>query len=166
MRKVYKDRLLKLADFLANTVPRKHFSLDYFTRDNDRHTTTASQDVIENEYATLLVKLHEIKKDFQPHKCGAVACAIGWLPAVFPRSFMWDKEASVILRCDADKTCPNGDFDVVEEFLGLNINQVHKLFTTDYYPKDRRGPKSVANKIRNFVKTGKLSNKEYEVEEL
>lgn len=161
MRKVFKDRLLKVADFLENTVPKKHFDLKYFTRDED----TADDDSLDcrnsDQNEVLLRKLNKIKKDFKPHTCGAVACAIGWMPAIFPRTFKWDKDASIVLR-SSDADYPDADFDAIQVFLNLNYDEVSKLFTSDYYPKGRRGPKSVAKKIKQFVNTGQLSNKMYD----
>lgn len=165
MKQIQKNRLLKLADFLENTVPRKHFDLTYITHDKDTYDPKDdSKEVIENENKVLLVKLNEIKKDFKSHNCNTVACAVGWLPAVFPRTFMWNKNADVILRYAENEKCPLTDFDAVEEFLGLQDSDIGKLFIIDYYPKDRRGPKSVAKKIRAFVKTGNLSGKQYHVD--
>lgn len=165
MNQIHKARLLKLADFLENTVPKKHFDLDHFTRDNDLYDTPLdnfTKKVVDEEYKVLLKKLNKIKKDFKPHTCGAVACAVGWFPAVFPRSFMWNEDTAVILKTDINKKYANVDFDVVESFLGIDEDQVHRLFTSDFYPLGKRGPKSVAKKIKNFVKTGKLSDKMYE----
>lgn len=167
MRKVYKDRLLKIADFLENILPKKHFDLEYFTRDKDIDTDDDDDSFSirsSDENEILIRKLNKIKKDFKPHTCGAVACAIGWMPAIFPRTFKWDKDASVILRTGKSDYA-DADFDVVQTFLGINYDKTIQLFTFDYYPKGRHGPKSVAKKIKQFVKTGKLSDKTYNVEE-
>ena len=59
MKKLHRERLLKLADFL-DTLKRKQF--DY------------------SDYVT--------EYDYK-NKCGTVCCAIGWCPAVFPEDWRW-----------------------------------------------------------------------------
>ena len=59
---MYKNRLLKLADFLENKVPSKSFDLSLFV-------------------------LGRLDKN----ECGSAGCALGWCPKVFPRS-KWSYE--------------------------------------------------------------------------
>ncbi len=157
MNKVHKARLLKLADFLENSVPKKHFDLDFFTHDNDTYSEEqCCRD--DDQDSILITKLKKIKGDLKQHTCGAVACAIGWMPAVFPRSFEWNENANITLRRDVNQ----GGFEAVDEFFGLSYLEVLHLFTSEYYRRGRRGPKAVAHKIKKFVETGKLPDKSYE----
>jgi hypothetical protein len=155
MKKLFKDRLLKMADFL-DTVPPKHFCLDVITGITNHNISSKEHNRL-IEASEVVTDLKEIKKNMKPHKCGSAACAIGWLPAMFPRSFEWrPNSGDVILR---NNLLVN--FSAAEHFLGLTGHQCCLLFIPEYYPRDHRGPKSVAKKIRKFVETNKLPDKDY-----
>ncbi len=95
----------------------------------------------------------------QKHNCGAVCCAVGWMPAcmrspnlkietvkdfnegvVFP---------SVVFTKDGDE---HRDWDAAAEFLELAPKAVDYLFNPRYYHRSRRGRLSVVDRIRRFVK--------------
>lgn len=122
------DRLIKLADFLE-TVNDKHFDLDYI--------------VINSE------DLCEVKKDVtKQYDCGFAACAIGWMPAVFPRDCKW-QDSTVLGRSGSE------DFVFAAEFFEINEHQASFLFDPYYYNggySTKKIPKSfVINRLRRFA---------------
>ena len=124
-----KQRMLKLADFLE-TLPTKKFDFSMI-RDHD--------------------------KDVQyipPAKCGAVGCAIGWMPTVFPR-LCGDWVAS---KTKNGYTVRDGVwFDDAAEVLDIDYSDCTALFTPggEVYGLRNLGenttPKAVARRIRQFV---------------
>lgn len=142
MNSVGKKRLLKLADFLE-TLPKKKFDLNVYVGD--------------------------IKDGQAPNKqydCGTTACAIGWCPVVFSRSGVhyqeqYDYGGRLI---DMDVVFPTNDGDLqndmgAEKFFDLTEGELNYLFMPNSYMVGRRGPKSVANRIRQVVETGKVPKK-------
>ncbi len=67
-------RLLKLADFL-DKLPRAKFDFGVIAMQDGK---------------PMLEALKAGKE-----RCGTVACAIGWMPAVFPRSLRWTERPEV-----------------------------------------------------------------------
>lgn len=121
-----KRRLLALATFLETKVPRKKFNMQYWG-------TTPH-----NEFS-----------------CGTTACALGWAGNM--PSF---KRAGL-------KTVPSawgGDvifgsyrnFGAAMEFFDLDFGESQYLFDPMEYDENRRGPKTVAKRIRKLVKDGKI----------
>lgn len=147
MTKRHKERLLKLAAFLR-TVPNKFFNLEVLTAGGDG-------------------------KDFDPcglkkldHKCGSVACAMGWCPIVFPRTFRYNSAGGVEGK---DENISIKSFFGLDKFEKLDVygdleeSARDYLFMPQYYPRDKRGPKSVAARIERFVKSdGKYTLKDYD----
>ncbi len=155
MRLRDKERLLKLAATLK-TIPNKLFDLDHIV-EVDIHVSDF-EDGWDFDYdaydAAKANALKEMAK-FEPN-CGAVACAVGWCPYVFPRSFKWE-HSIVTLK---DGTDEYSNFQAVEKFFGINTKQCEYLFMPQSYHKSKRGPKSVAARIESFVeRDGKLSQK-------
>lgn len=81
-------RLLKLADFL-DALPRQKFDFGTIAHQNGKPMREALMAGKES--------------------CGTVACAVGWMPVVFPRGLKWDEKyagseefPSVVLRQDPD----------------------------------------------------------------
>ncbi len=144
MKKKYKDRLLKLAAGLKK-VPNKYFDLSYIT-----DMTVSDSITTFNERLKKMAKLEP--------KCGTTACAIGWCPAIFPRTFEWDAWGMVCLK---GKKRPTESFKSAEEYFGLSESQSHYLFIEEYYHKTKRGPKSVASRIEAFVNSDGALSKEY-----
>ncbi len=157
MNKMYKNRLLKMADFLEQ-LPNKLFDLRHFVAYRHELNETGVDHNYSNPTSDSLIK---IGKDMKKHKCGAVACAIGWMPQIFPRSVEWGDGDVIQLKGvdkDGDQIC---GFRAAQEFLGLEIDASHNLFTVGYYGKTRRNPKNVARRIRKFVETGFISTRQY-----
>lgn len=142
MKKVHKDRLLKLADFLEK-LPRKKFDYDVVTRGED-------------------IPRKELD-------CGTVGCAIGWCPVVFPIQLkyrrrerfelgpmIYNKEGLNFGFRESKPTPP------VREFFGVSLEESQALFNP--YRQEARyalgmravneksTPKAVAKNIRLFVK--------------
>ena len=143
-------RLLKLAAFLR-TVPRKHFNLDVIANN--------SNDIDDGKTNCQIIKrMKEIGKTNKKYDCGAAACAIGWMPAAFPRQCKWSSnkdtwysEINVVLRSSNKK-----DFAAAKEFFDICEKQADYLFQPDFYPNSRYNsisPKTVAKRIEKFVKT-------------
>ena len=131
-----KNRLLKLASFLENLPPKK-FDLDTFTHIQGN-------------------KLPSIKEG----SCGSTACGIGWCPTVFPRLCkyqpLYDQysyEDDIIIGVDIvmrDDSVIEGFF-VSNELFDILYDDSNYLFNPQCYHKSKRGPKSVANRIRTYV---------------
>lgn len=148
MKAMYVKRLLKLADFLQQLPPQK-FNFSSFTQRGDKPMLEALEARRSN--------------------CGTTACAIGWMPAVFPRTVCWigvDKpgyELQVALRDGARKRDPFWgtrerlkNFDVAERFFGLSRKEVHTLFNPDENSdslSSNATAKQVAAHIKRFVRT-------------
>lgn len=119
-----RKRLRKLADFLM-TLPAKRFNLVNFA-----------------------------EPDFEPNKCGTTACACGWATVALPKSgFKLYKDEYM-----CSDTCDYGvqfgelkDWDAIKEFFGISKTQAFYLFIDENYPEGRRGPKSVAKRIYQFL---------------
>lgn len=144
-------RLLKLADFL-DTVPKKLFDLETFAN-------------IDLDSDGCEVALDKMKK-FEP-KCGATACAMGWCPTIFPKLIKWYRldvnswdgniEYGVVLK-EQEKGKEFRNFKAAEKLFGLNTDEAEYLFQPSRYPSYGKNatPKSVAKRIRKFVKDGVL----------
>lgn len=142
MQKIHKERLLKLADFLENKVPNKHFNLSKIAVSG---SVEFDQDLL-----TKAINGEKIK-------CRAAACAVGWLPAVFPRSFEWQKTFSLLsLRAEASiihKKTKDSDAVAASNFFGLTPHQCGYLFLPDNYRTMNPKKSTVVRRIRNFVES-------------
>ncbi len=157
LTKVEKERLTKLANHLK-TVPQKLFDLDYIV---DVRFDDLDADDLQKERENKLKKMAK-----QELNCGTTACAIGWCPVVFPRSFAWQDANTVVLKEKSKFGYTLNDFDAAERFFGLNHNQAEYLFMPRSYHKSKRGPKSVAARIEALVKNnGLMTQKNYGYEE-
>lgn len=139
MKKLYRDRLLKLAAFLE-TLARDEF---YF-----------------GEY----VKHYE-RKDAEI--CGTVCCAIGWCPSVFPRRWKWVQlYAAVKPILHEYKNYYHPERASGAAFFGLNWEEYDHLFIPDSQRKQLGGkrlyvgspPQRVAENIRAFVAHKQAAN--------
>jgi hypothetical protein len=136
-------RLLKLAAFLRQLPPHK-FNFD----------------VITYQVGKPMAKALAAREEH----CGTVACAIGWLPAVFPRSVLWDSGSNVytyplvVLKRDLNAT----NFTAAQKLFGLDYHDSRYLFDPD-----RSGLGSnataveVAAHIEQFVKQGGIPAPDY-----
>lgn len=91
--------------------------------------------------------------------CGTVGCAIGWLPAAFPRTFKWDIEGA---RADVvHRRWGEMDFDAAREFFNIDSNATNRLFMPGSRASGFSGlsgnttPKRVAANIRRWVEEDK-----------
>lgn len=144
MNKVQARRLLKLADFLT-ALPKQKFDFA----------------VVAHEYGKPMIEALKAGKT----RCGTTACAIGWMPAVFPRQLMWlrgnplGEERSLHVDFKVNGKGKYSSFEVAESFFGIDGVESRYLFN----PRDEDGgretslpydatAKQVARRIRAFVK--------------
>lgn len=124
-----KDRLLKLAGFL-DTVPSRKFDLVYWQKDRS---------------------------------CGTTACACGWASKLFNKCRGDDKLVLIDTNDDEyileskDGSCEG--FDAAARFFGISERSAINLFHPSYYPEGHTNAKYVANRIRQFIKTGTIKSK-------
>lgn len=126
-----KQRMLKLADFLDN-LPAKKFDFAIF------RTIACDAPYV------------------APESCGAVGCAIGWMPTVFPRVCKeW-----VAFKTKNGYTLKNqGFFTPAAKVLDLATDHCEDLFSPGVPVKglnprslsEQTTPKAVAKRIRQFV---------------
>lgn len=131
-----KERLIKMAEFLEK-LPEHKFDFSSYVHLGSKSPSEALANPEEH--------------------CGTTACAIGWLPAMFPESFKWVGEnigswgnymLPVLIENDM---WSEGD---IRGFLGINFNQYDFLFVPDSSPLDKDADaKQVAKQIREFVST-------------
>lgn len=148
MKQIHKDRLLKLADFL-DTVPYEHFDLSVVTGDNT--------DLSDYDSNMIQKKLCKLSKNIKQKGCGAVACAMGWCPAVFPRFVAWNKYGDLVpAKTSTYQKFDGNGWNALEEYFGIKTEkQSDYLFQTNTYRyKERTKAKTVANRIREVVKNG------------
>lgn len=128
-------RLLKLATFLDALPPAK-FDFTRIARETGKPM------------------LEALKAG--PTECGTVGCAIGWMPAVFPRLTEWVTNAYGLgVALKRDKTVLN--FEAAEAVFGLDSYEAEYLFNPNTSPlQDWATPKQVGRHIRAFVKRGCL----------
>jgi hypothetical protein len=126
-------RLLKLAAFLRQLPPHK-FNFDVVTFQ------------IGKPMAKALAAREE--------HCGTVACAIGWLPAVFPRSVLWDSNSNIyehpLVVLKRNKNMVN--FSAAEQLFDLSYGDARYLFDPErsYLGSDATAVE-VAAHIEKFV---------------
>lgn len=127
MKAVHVKRLEKLADFL-DTLPRQKFDFGTFGKEEGKPFMEALA--------------------AGKHRCGTVACAIGWTPAVFPRLMEW-QDGFPAMR-ESGETC----FSAAEELFGIDRDESRWLFNpgpSNNLDNDAT-PKQVAKHIRKFLK--------------
>lgn len=147
MQAMYAKRLLKLADFLQQLPPQK-FDFRSFTMRGDKPMLEALK--------------------ARRSSCGTTACAVGWMPAVFPRAVCWigvDRPGytlNVAMRNGARRrdafwgTCKRvTNFDVAQRFFRLTYDETQTLFNPeeneDSLSADATA-KQVATHIKRFVR--------------
>lgn len=131
-----KKRLLKLADFL-DQLPRQKFDFTVIGRLGTKPMAEALK--------------------ARKESCGTVGCAMGWMPAVFPRLTRWvpldSKNVSIALRRDGPPL--EYDWAVAGIVFGLPLEETIYLFDPTTSDLGRGAtPKQVARHIRAFVKRG------------
>lgn len=147
---VHEKRLLKLAAFLRERVPRKKFDFNHIMREGANPPQVA------------ILKTED---------CGTTGCAVGWMPVCFPRDFAWNPWVGNQLEVVNKKTHKD-DLDAAQEWFGLTLNETMYLFYPEGYYEvyDSDGvlfkqihnnlgedatPKQVARHIERFVKAKK-----------
>lgn len=106
--------------------------------------------------------------------CGTVACAMGWMPAVFPRMFKWigfyNRETITQAAVEAGEVADDAasiqsrisglrDFSAVEVFFGLSYEDARFLFMPaspstwedGFHLPGTATPKEVAARLKWFV---------------
>lgn len=103
MKKIHKQRLLKIAEHLeSKNLAHKYFDFDVYNNDNSE----------------------EQNLDIN---CGTHGCAIGELPAVFPNIFKHVRN-EIPARVDLELSGETKRRKDIEKFLGLNIDEYEMLF--------------------------------------
>lgn len=148
LKKIHKQRLLKLAKFLREVV--------------------ASVDENANEFARPIFEMDDwLRRDSNHHqhrrasiKCGTTACAAGWATAVFPELYFSIPHGHIHM---AGEKCTNPNetayYDHVAKFFGLDppssgdctrdiSHPIFYLFGTS----EQRSALSEATVIEKFVK--------------
>lgn len=136
-------RLLKLADFL-DTMPREKFDFG----------------VVADEQGKPMAEALAADKT----QCGTVGCAIGWMPAVFPRGLEWTRSTERMWTGPLKRTrvalvgSPRTkDFAAAAEWFDISELEAEALFMPDSAGfglraiSERAGPTVVARRIRRFV---------------
>jgi hypothetical protein len=147
MDRTQKQRMLKLADFLEQLDPKK-FDLNYLVK-SDKAQVRDEYGLEDKPEGKVPSKHYVLEEDF----CGTAACAIGYCPIVFSRharygfdfhSHMWD----VVDKNNHELT----GMEWAGEFFGVGWGETVFLFSPEAYPEGRRGPKSVARRLRYMVR--------------
>ena len=133
-----KRRLLKLADFLSK-LPKQKFDFTLFGDERGK---------------PMLDALAAGKT-----ACGTVGCAIGWAPAVFPRSLRWlrsrNRGNTAVDVGFCDVRTKRDSFKTAARFFSLTSEEVRYVFSPFEGPlPETATPKRVAQHIRRFVKRG------------
>lgn len=158
MNKRQKARLLKLADFLENHVSSRNFDLATFTSWQESLQSKYC-DKEEGNWSTYYnLNSNKLLNGLKQKTCGTTACALGWAPVIFNRSLKYDEDGTPIFR---NNKLGYDVHNVCVDFFGLDKENEQEhfeyLFTPEAYRKGRRGPKSVARRIKQYVKNdGKI----------
>jgi hypothetical protein len=129
-------RLLRLAEFLELNVPRRNFTMSYYTR---------------GETLSKWASLKELQSLATPEpNCNSRASPLGFLPVVFPDYWIWG--TGQLPRCIHDLSCGVMRKDLGHFFL-MTPFQVSSVF--QIWPFGgwlRKGtPKGVAKTFRRFA---------------
>src|SRR4051812_45220996 len=113
MKKHFLDRLVRLADFL-DALPKQKF--DFAT-------------VVSEGGKPMMEALKAGKTE-----CGTVACAIGWMPAAFPRDVKWSRSSvGDIWGVELREHGASGNFQAAERYFGITSVESSYLFSPDAY---------------------------------
>lgn len=144
MKKIYFKRLKKLADHLCGPASnRVHQKFDF-------------------------ALVSEGKKDLKGNYCGTAGCAVGELPAAFPRQWGFRPQPLFDHIFDGSPTLKietgENTWGDVRKFFGLNFQECQRLFVPNsqsiygyLFPglknlNDQATPRQVAQNIRAFIK--------------
>lgn len=123
--KIERERLRNWAERLEALKPTKTAQFDmndwFYTLFEENYTTTESE----------------------PKSCGFAACAVGWLPYMFPKAF-----GSI-----AKERWPVPESEQVMTYFGLSAREFAEIAYPDTYSSyPKITPKHVAQKIRGILK--------------
>ena len=126
VRSAGRRRLLTLAKFLDERVPRARFSLVSWARE----------------------------REFKQRACGTVACACGWATTIreFKNAGLSLEMGEPLYET---KTNTFDGWEAIENFFALTHEQATRLFSYTMYAEGNNGPDAVAERIRAFVKSGR-----------
>ncbi len=144
MNKIGAGRLLKLADFLDMVHPSK-FNL--------------------NEWVSGRKPDQMSEAPTKKGDCGTTACAVGWLPVLFPKSWSWrtpkawyDSFGNMANAEIHYKRWPNADLtqgqklSAAADFFSIDYDDASELFMPDAYRQgNATRAKTVAKRIRSLV---------------
>lgn len=124
-----RDLMLRLADFLE-ALPKNRLNMRYWYE-------SPGDKVINGEAPD--------------RDCGTVACAMGWLPAVYepfrPRALHSSSGAPFTLNGE-----PVAGFDAAQKIFGIKYSTATRLFDPSKYPPLKRNSrKYVANRLRKIA---------------
>jgi len=130
LKKIHKQRLLKLARFLRNQVAKREDKFEITLYDHG-NWMRADKNGHDHKKASL--------------KCGTPACAIGWATAIFP--LYMNKRDQIV------KTGSRGGSTIktVKSFFGVDYSEFEGgrlFFSGDYRTAERE-----ANMIEDYVQT-------------
>jgi hypothetical protein len=94
--------------------------------------------------------------------CETTACAVGYASTIPCLKRAGLELTSSLTNCSEPKYRDFTNMLAVAIFFNITVQQAEYLFFKTAYPKTRRGPRSVAKRIRQFVRTGKTGTKKYE----
>lgn len=121
-------RLLALAEFLENEVPKAHFNMAVTAEDG--------------------FNIGDVSSDSSESSAG---CAFAWATELFPKQLKLreDINGKLVIGFGAKR-----DFEAAETFFGISSEDVDHLFIGDNYPSSkRRDPSYAAKRIYAFVET-------------
>ena len=134
MNQIQAGRMLTLAYFLKTQVKPQNFDMQELVY------------VDYEDYEQLRLKKPE---------CGAAACAMGYMPVVFPRQWVWAHHG-VCCAADVPPNLPPGGWGpgmrwavAAEKFFGIDDDEVDWLFSQD----EQRTPKQEAEILERFVES-------------
>ena len=120
-------RLEKLANFLLIVHPSK-FNLKEWVRGTNPRMMSAEPAAIGT--------------------CNTTACAIGWLPKLFPRSWGWIRMSDGWMSQYMHR---NNSIVEAAHFFGISYEESVRLFTLEGYRSNNPRPKTVARRIFGLI---------------
>jgi hypothetical protein len=150
---MHTERLLLLASFLENLKSPIDFDLKYWASADLAYSANLTKDNAKAKLAPEAINTIKLRKKAEP-ECGYSACAIGHA-AMMPefRSlglYMTYSGVTVGRLVPYFDGCR--EWNAVEKFFDISIEQAIKLFTDDHYNSRDPSAKDVAKAIRKFVR--------------
>jgi len=140
---MYTDKLTRLADFIDNYVANRENWEDYFNLESFADG------------------------GWKDKECGTTACAVGWGTIEFKNEGLHlfeDGLQGEEYQIGYDMSTKFGlvyrrvtGWNAVNIFFDLNHDEAEYLFASWKYAEQPTSPKTVVNRIREFVKTGEMA---------